>query len=96
MNDPVLMYPFSKSELQETIKIAVAEVLQNDRKKEKDLINADQLIDWLGISLSTLNVWKRDNKIPYKRLGKRIFFSRSEVLEALKESNYQRLKELKL
>ena len=97
MNEPILMYPFSKTELQSIIKETLSQVLteSKNRDKQKELLNSSDLIKWLGISLSTLNKWKAENKIPYKRLGKRIFFSKSEVLGALEQSNYNRLNELK-
>ena len=96
MQEPIMFFPYSKSDLLILIKQSVSEALTESKKieKEKELIDAKEVIDWLGISLSTLNKWKAENKIPYKRLGKRIFFIKSEVLKALEESNYSRLKQL--
>ena len=96
MQEPIMFFPYSKSDLLILIKQSVSEALTESKKieKEKELIDAKEVIDWLGISLSTLNKWKAENKIPYKRLGKRIFFVKSEVLKALEESNYSRLKQL--
>ena len=94
MSEQILISQLSKSELKEIIKSSLIEVLKQNRKKESALMNSHQLCKWLGISLSTLAVWKRENKIPYKRMGKRIFFSKTEVLKALEESNFNRLKEL--
>ncbi len=93
--DPVILFPMTRVELNEVIKEAVREGIRESRNRDKkELLNSSQLCEWLQISNSTLNVWKRENKIPYKRLGKRIFFSKIEVMGALKESNYNRLKEL--
>lgn len=63
-------------------------------KKEKDLLNFKETCDYIGISTSALNKWKSENRIPYKKLGKRVFFSRKEIYEALKSSNYSKLKDL--
>ncbi|MBK7980252.1 MAG: helix-turn-helix domain-containing protein [Ignavibacteriae bacterium] len=55
-------------------------------------MNFKETCDFLGIHPSTLNKWKANNKIPYKRLGKRIFFQREEILNSLKSSNYYKIK----
>ena len=78
------------------IKQAIKEVLseKEENKNSKDLMNFNETCDFLGIHPSTLNKWKAENKIPYKRLGKRIFFSRKDVLSSLKESSYQKFKDI--
>lgn len=78
------------------IKKAVNEVVIKREESEhiKDLLNFKGTCDFLGIHPSTLNKWKAENKIPYKRLGKRIFFQRKEILNSLKESDYQRFKQI--
>ena len=58
------------------------------------ILNFKETCALLGIHPSTLNKWKAQNKIPYKPLGKRIFFQREEILSSLKESNYNKLREM--
>ena len=96
MNEQLVFFSLSKNELTTLIEQAIEKVFRQNKidLKKRELFNSKQLCEWLQISNSTLNVWKRENKIPYKRMGKRIFFSKIEVVEALKESNYSRLKEL--
>ncbi len=79
------------------IKQAINEVLleKEENKNHKELMNFKETCDFLGIHPSTLNKWKAENKIPYKRLGKRIFFDRKDVLNSLKQSNYQKFKEIR-
>ncbi len=76
------------------IKQAIKEVLleREEEKNYKELMNFNETCDFLGIHPSTLNKWKAENKIPYKRLGKRIFFNRKDILNSLKESNYQKFR----
>ncbi len=90
--DNIVLISIKKDELEEIIRSAIQTELK--KKQEKELISSKELIDWLGISLSALNAWKREGKIPFHRMGKRIFFKRSEVLQALKESNYSKLRDL--
>ena len=93
----VLLFPLTLDQLHETIRNAVAEVLAENRKaNQKEMLSAKELCSLLGISISTLNKWKAENKIPYKRMGKRNFYPRSEVIGALKDSNYKKFKRLNL
>ncbi len=76
------------------IKQAVNEAVikKEESEQTKDLLNFKETCEFLGIHPSTLNKWKAENKIPYKRLGKRIFFQRREILNSLKESDYNKYK----
>lgn len=78
------------------IKKAVSEIVIGTKKCEqaKDLLNFKETCEFLGIHPSTLHKWKAENKIPFKRLGKRIFFERLEIINSLKDSNYYKFKEL--
>jgi len=77
------------------VKQAVNEVLKMEKSEQlKELLNFQETCDFLGIHPSTLNKWKSQNKIPYKRLGKRVFFKRQEILESLQNSNFQKYKQI--
>lgn len=85
-----------RDSLYSLIKQALNEVLLEKEKLKfkKELMNFKETCEFLGIHPSTLNKWKAMNKIPYKRLGKRIFFQKEEILNSLKESNYYKLKKI--
>jgi predicted DNA-binding transcriptional regulator AlpA len=91
--DNVVLISIPQDKLKDLIREAVREELSY--KKEKELLNFKETCEFLGISSSCLNKWKAENQIPYKRLGKRIFFKRDEIIHALKDSGYSKLKELK-
>ena len=78
----------------ELIKSAVQEVLQkkNENLDQKQIMSFHETCEFLGIHPSTLNKWKAEDKIPFKRLGKRIFFNKEDILNSLKVSNYQKHK----
>ena len=88
----IVLISIGKEELQELVRSAVKSELQN--KQQKELMNFKETREYLGISTSTLNKWKSTDTIPFKRLGKRIFFNRADVLQALKDSNYSKLRDL--
>jgi len=92
MNNIVLT-SLSEEQLRTIIKDAIHEELS--QKKEKELLNFKEACEFLGISPSALNKWKSENKIPFKRLGKRIFFNRQDIMISLEESNYSKLKQIK-
>ena len=93
MQDNIVLISIGKDELSTLIKEAVHSELS--KKKEKELMNFREIREYLGISISTLNKWKSTNKIPFKKLGKRIFFNRKDVFESLEDSNYYKIKDLR-
>lgn len=93
MNEQLIFFSLSKSELESIITDAVKQALEI--KKEKELLSFRETCEFLGCSTSALNKWKSENRIPYKKLGKRVFFSKSEITAALEESGYKKFKELK-
>ncbi|MFC2119812.1 helix-turn-helix domain-containing protein [Bacteroidota bacterium] len=98
LSEKIILTSFSLEELKEIVGDAVNEKLieRDISNKKRELMNAKQLCEFLGIHISTLNTWKAEGKIPFKRLGKRIFFHREEVLAALiNDGSYSKSKELK-
>ena len=80
--------------LQTLIRIPIEEGMI--AKKEKELLSFKEVCELLSISASCLNTWKSQGKIPHKKIGKRIFFLRSEVTAALEEGgNYRKLRDLR-
>ena len=92
MNEQLVFFSLSKDELRKLIQDSIREEL--NQKKQKELLSFKETCELLGISASCLNQWKARGKIPFKKLSKRVFFSRNEILEALKESNYSKMREL--
>jgi len=90
--DKIILMSISQEELQSLVRDAVRSELS--KKKEKEILNAKEVCELLNIHPSTLSAWKRENKISYKRKGKRIFFFRSEILADLEDSNYSKLKDI--
>lgn len=85
-----------QDQLMNMIKSVVAEAMKESKAVEDQskIMNFKETCSLLGIHSSTLNKWKAANKIPFKRLGKRIFFNREEVLKSLQDSNYKKYMEI--
>ncbi len=88
----IILISVTETELRSLITDAIKQALEI--KQEKKLLSFREACDFLGCSSSSLNKWKSENRIPYKRLGKRVFFNRQEIMQALKESGYKKFKEL--
>jgi excisionase family DNA binding protein len=52
----------------------------NDSEK---VLESSEVVRLLKISPATLENWKRQSKIPFYRIGRRVYFKESEVLTAL-------------
>ena len=96
MTDKIVL--LSSTELESLVRSAIRQELAAaaNQKKEKEFLNAREVCLLLNISVSTLSKWKRENKIPFSKIGKRVFFSRKDVIDSLKDSKYQKLKQLQI
>lgn len=92
MNENIVLLSLSKDELKEIVRESVKQEL--NQKKEKELLDFKETCEFLGCSSSALNKWKSENKIPFRKLGKRVFFHRKEIIDAMKESNYHKLRDI--
>lgn len=57
-------------------------------ENEKSGIRLEQYeaAKFLGVTIQTLIRWKKENLIPYYQVGKRIFYIKSELLDALRKN----------
>jgi hypothetical protein len=49
-------------------------------------LSRQALADKFGVTLPTLDKWKNDGLIPFKRMGRRVFFNEEDVFNAMKNS----------
>ncbi len=70
-----------KDIIDESITNALTKVPQ--KPEEETLLKRIDVAKLFGVSLVTLNQWMRDGRILYHRINSRIFFKRSEVMDAL-------------
>ncbi len=93
-SEKIILISISTDQLQDLIKDAVRSELS--KKKEKEILNSKEICEFLNIHPSTLSAWKRENKIPFSKIGKRVFFKRQDVINSLKDSKYYKLKQLQI
>ena len=58
------------------------EALQNE--SETKLVNIKEMAAILGKSVATIHAYKKKQWIPYKKIGRSLFFSPDEVLAAMR------------
>jgi predicted DNA-binding transcriptional regulator AlpA len=69
-----------RAELQEHFKIDGSQPLNSEK-----LLSKQELAAELGVSLVTLTDWMKKG-LPYLRLHKRVYFKKSEVLNAMQQT----------
>ncbi|SDL14774.1 DNA binding domain-containing protein, excisionase family [Catalinimonas alkaloidigena] len=88
--------PVPTQELSELVKQAVRQVLleYQDQKgaTEEELLKLPQVAALLGVSKQTIYEWKRQGKLPAHKIGRRVFFKKSEVVAALSAQSRQPLR----
>lgn len=72
-------------ELKELINKSVSSaILQTPAPQAQEtLLKRKDVANLFSVSLVTINDWMKTGKIPYHRINSRIFFKRSELMEAL-------------
>lgn len=73
-------------ELKSLINDAVAAAVKQHRTPEEPdaIMRKAEVAQELKVSLKTIGQWMKEGKLPYHRIKSRVFFRRSEVLEAMK------------
>ena len=49
----------------------------------EQLLDIPAAAELLGVTCQTIHVWKREQRLPFHKVGGRVYFKRSEVLAAL-------------
>ena len=89
-----ILITLSKDDLKSLIQTSVNEAISDKFDNIKanngdDLYTREGLMNWLDISYHSVLKLMKSGVIPYKRIGKRVFFSKQEVINALPSYNKQ-------
>jgi excisionase family DNA binding protein len=91
------IYVAEKDELKALIKECLEEVFEpflKDLKPERDLVDLNEITRYLNLSKSHIYKLSSKNEIPYRKFGKRLFFSKKELDEwILSSSSHHRTTE---
>ena len=85
----MILFPISLDDLEnlirKSVKAEMAHLLQPSHAVEGDILDSKELCREFNISLPTLIKYRTAGQIPFFKIGSRLRFRRSEVLEALKK-----------
>lgn len=77
----------TKKELTELIENSLEKYLSKIQQKEEEILTRYDLVKLFGVSLVTINDWcKKGILIPH-HMNSRVYFYKSEVMEALNKKN---------
>ena len=93
-NRETILISITEEMLENIIMTSVKKII--DFQPQKELMNFKEACEFLNCSSSSLNRWKKEGRLPFKRLGGRIFFSRNEIISALEGTTlYKNLRNLR-
>lgn len=88
-----MLVQLSSSDLFQLIKQAVKEEMNKitdviklnpkESDKENDLLTREETANLLKVSTTTLFLWNRDSILKAKKIGRRVYYSKSEVYNKL-------------
>ena len=84
------MVVITGSELRTLLRDEIADALSRQKSKSLSGQGNDQLLKRLdvakmfGVTLVTVHSWMNAGKIPFHRMGGRVFFKKAEVVESMK------------
>ena len=81
----ILLIGISVDEFRDLISNCVEESIKRhmpiEQPHEETLLNVEQMAQYLGVSKATVHTWKKEGRIPFHRLGRRVYFKKSEILK---------------
>lgn len=84
----------STDDLQKLIRESVSEILNtqlsriNPPEKSEELLKIKDVAKLLKVHTQTVYNWKKEGRLPFRQIGKRIYYEKSEVLSALDSLQY--------
>lgn len=57
--------------------------------KDKEILNESELMEFLGVSRTTLWKLRRERNLPYGKVGREYRYLKTDIIRWLKDSKYQ-------
>jgi len=67
--------------IEKCVQQSIRQGIRVEPKQDEPLHNIDEIAVYLGVSKVTIHAWKREGKLPFHRLGRRVYFKKSEILK---------------
>ncbi|WP_159637735.1 helix-turn-helix domain-containing protein [Sphingobacterium composti Ten et al. 2007 non Yoo et al. 2007] len=62
----------------------------SEQQASQKLLTKKEMADELDISLVSLTDWMKQGRVPYMRLGKRIYFKKQEVINSMANFHHRK------
>lgn len=82
-----------KDAVREELHLFISDVQKTADKPQQQtakLLTKKEMADELDISLVSLTEWMKQGRIPYRRMGKRIYFNKEDVVASMTNFNHNR------
>ncbi len=95
MNENSMIVQMTIGDLKSMMTQIIEEVMKqnNDKKPKKEqgdkLMTREQVEKFLGVSDTTLHNWNNNGELPAKKIGRRVYYSKEEIVAKLKSSQTQ-------
>ncbi len=85
--EDIILISISKKELESLIEQVIRRVLNDSEPLHPEgdtLLSAKETATFLKIALATLYEYTRNQKIPHSKIGKRLYFSKNDLMTWIK------------
>ncbi|WP_294962627.1 helix-turn-helix domain-containing protein [uncultured Flavobacterium sp.] len=90
-NKSNLLVQLNVGDLQQLIQEALKRELQTitsllvekPKERENELLTRKEVCELLNVSTTTLFHWNNDNTLPAKKIGNRVYYQKSQIMEKL-------------
>lgn len=92
MSSNVILYGFTKKDLERTIEIVVerlrktGQINDSHPSPENDRLSQKEAAALLGITVQSLIKWKKKKLIPFYQIGRSVFYSKRELLQQARKN----------
>ena len=76
--------------LDDRLESILSKISENKQGKEEELLTRHDLARLFGVSLVTINEWCKKEILTPHNMNSRVYFKKSEVMDALASSKYGR------
>jgi len=80
--------------IKEEFQLIIADIrkttLTSEKQVSEKLLTKKEMADELDISLVSLTEWMKQGRVPYMRLGKRIYFKKQEVINSMANFHHKK------
>lgn len=98
MADSIILTSLNQDELQKLISEAVQQALMEQNKVSNTIPTEDNLLSRTEVQkllkISGVTLWQRmcDGSLPFKKIGRKVLFSKQEIMDSIKTNSVRKKK----